>query len=80
MKEKDIFLVLGSCRITIPLNESKHFCINTWKELESRESNPKLIIGRGWTSIEHYQMIKLILGLKGPNEYHGDEYNFNKMR
>lgn len=80
MKEKDIFLVLGSCRITIPLNESEHFCINTWKELENRESNSKLIIGRGWTSIEHYQMIKLILELKDPKDYCGDEYTFDKIK
>lgn len=74
-----MFLVLGSCRVTITLSRSKYQCLNTWKKISGRNNNSNKIIGRGWTINEHYEMIKLILGDKKPDNYIGNEYDYSSI-
>lgn len=75
-----VFLVLGSCRVLVTMNSSKFNCLNTWKEIGKRNLNSKYIIGRGWSINEHFEMIQLILGLKSPSKYVGDEYSYENIK
>lgn len=75
-----MFLVLGSCRVLVTMNNSKFNCLNTWKEVGKRNLNPNYIIGRGWSINEHFEMLKLILGLKKCSEYVGDEYSYEDIK
>ena len=74
-----MYLVLGSCRVLVTMSYSKYNCLNTWSVVGNRGENPNKIIGRGWSLNEHYEMIKLILGIKCKEDYIGHEYNYNKI-
>ena len=72
-----MYLVLGSCRVLVTMSYSKYHCLNTFAVVGQRDVNPNKLIGRGWSINEHYEMIKLILGIKCKEDYIGHEYNYN---
>ena len=74
-----MYLALGSCRVLVTMSYSKYNCLNTWSVVGQREKNSNKIIGRGWSLNEHYEMIKLILGIKCKEDYIGHEYDYNKI-
>lgn len=58
-KLKQNVLVLGSCRVLVTMNRSNIFeCLNTFMDVGKRNLNPKYVIGRGWSILEHLDTVK----------------------
>ena len=66
-----MILVLGSCRVCIPLLESKFDCLNTFSRLTGKQYYR---IGDVWSINDHYETLQLILGRKDTNKYVGIRY------
>ena len=79
LEDKNLHLVLGTCRIMPVMKFSKLNCIHTWTYKDNYKDK-HYNLGRTYSINEAYEMLLLILGDKNESEYIGHEYSFDEIK